>query len=265
MLWGDSFVHFRLSVCFVLKPENAFVPAAPAVIAGGPINFLQSTSCVLHGPKFGAVWPFLQVYMREMGLKPSALIRIYGTLKSQWCRCLKQSQKNWEKKKSRLETQVIICIKKKKLSLVHCLIFTTHSVPCTRMWMCLVSSCWVWSKTILVCKRQIKVWKHLFFMYTLATVWKVPLFLDYTGEMVPAAHPCPVFSKTVSQFKVMRFVRPRLSPASSLTSCRRFSRLCNQVNTGQPPSFEVTFNCKLGCEELLMEDYGVTWILGAFA
>lgn len=44
-----SFVHFRLFVCFKLAP------AVPTVIAGGLINFLQSTSCVLGSPKFGAV------------------------------------------------------------------------------------------------------------------------------------------------------------------------------------------------------------------
>lgn len=48
-----SFVHFRLFVCF--KPGNALAPAVPTVIAGGLINFLQSTSCVLGSPKFGAI------------------------------------------------------------------------------------------------------------------------------------------------------------------------------------------------------------------
>lgn len=91
-----AFPFVCLFVC--LNLENVFAAAVPTVIAGGLINVLQSTSCFLGSPKFGSVWPFLQVFTREMGLKPTALIQIYSTLKSQLCRCLKQSQRRTEKK-----------------------------------------------------------------------------------------------------------------------------------------------------------------------
>lgn len=50
-------IYLCISVClFVcLSLEDDFALAVPTVIVGGLVNFLQSTSCFLGSPKFGAV------------------------------------------------------------------------------------------------------------------------------------------------------------------------------------------------------------------
>lgn len=75
---GNHLKNRVLSVLFFsfIYSENAMAPAVPAVIVGGLINILQSTSCFLDSPKFGSVWPFPLVYTWETGPKYTALIRI---------------------------------------------------------------------------------------------------------------------------------------------------------------------------------------------